>query len=119
MFLVADTAKRNQINDQSNTLRGSKEPSIRFKHIKPLHSDVDLSASCPRCLAAAAEKPNGSDGELYDTTFYTNFQINSFHIRCNSYENIHGICCVLMLFCKFNALSHLFIAHSFVCGQKK
>lgn len=29
-----------------------------------MHSNVDLSASCPRCLAAAAEMPGGSDGEL-------------------------------------------------------
>lgn len=40
----------------------SSEPSVRFKSGVPHHS-VDLSASCPRCLAAAAEKPNGSDGE--------------------------------------------------------
>lgn len=40
----------------------SSDPSVRFKNGVPHHS-VDLSASCPRCLAAAAEKPNGSDGE--------------------------------------------------------
>lgn len=57
-FLVADSAKSNQ-----NEIRSSKQPSIRFKNGIPLHSDVDLTASCPRCLAAAAEKPN-SDGEL-------------------------------------------------------
>lgn len=57
--LVADTAKSNQ-----NDIRSSKEPSIRFKYGIPMHSVVDLSASCPRCLAAAAEKPGGSDGEL-------------------------------------------------------
>lgn len=57
--LVADIAKSSH-----NEIRSSKEPSIRFKNGIPMHSDVDLSASCPRCLAAAAEKPNGSDGEL-------------------------------------------------------
>lgn len=47
-----------------NEIRSSKVPSIRFKNGIPLHSDVDLSASCPRCLAAAAEKPGGDDGEF-------------------------------------------------------
>lgn len=42
----------------------SSEPSIRFKNGVPYHS-VDLSASCPRCLAAAAEKP-GSEGEFIE-----------------------------------------------------
>lgn len=47
-----------------NEIRSSKVPSIRFKNGIPLHSDVDLNASCPRCLAAAAEKPGGGDGEF-------------------------------------------------------
>lgn len=47
-------------NDKANFT--SSEPSVRFKNGVPHHS-VDLSASCPRCLATAAEKPNGSDGE--------------------------------------------------------
>lgn len=59
---MADIAKSKQSNQ--NEIQSSKEPSIRFKNGIPMHSDVDLSASCPRCLAAAAEKPNGSDGEL-------------------------------------------------------
>lgn len=59
--IVAHSAKsKNHINENLT----SKEPSIRFKNGIPLHSNVDLSASCPRCLAAAAEKPGGSDGEL-------------------------------------------------------
>jgi len=29
----------------------------------PEHSLIDLTASCPRCLAKAASKPNGSEGE--------------------------------------------------------
>lgn len=29
----------------------------------PEHSLIDLTASCPRCLANAASKPNGSEGE--------------------------------------------------------
>lgn len=61
-ILVADIAKSKQSNQ--NEIRCSKEPSIRFKNGITMHSDVDLSASCPRCLAAAAEKPNGSDGEF-------------------------------------------------------
>lgn len=49
---------------KSNKNLTSIEPSVRFKNGVPLHSNVDLTASCPRCLAAAAEKPGGSDGEF-------------------------------------------------------
>lgn len=45
-----------------NDCFNSSEPSVRIKNGIPRHI-VDLSASCPRCLAAATEKPNGSDGE--------------------------------------------------------
>lgn len=33
----------------------------------PEHSIIDLTASCPRCLAKAASKPNGSEGECERT----------------------------------------------------
>ena len=48
------------IKDNGKT---SKESRIEFKNSVPEHSVVDLTASCPRCIAAAAEKP-GSEGEL-------------------------------------------------------
>ncbi|KAL5287524.1 unc-132 family protein [Megaselia abdita] len=35
----------------------------QFPFTAPEHSVIDLTASCPRCVAAAAEKPNG--GEAY------------------------------------------------------
>ena len=43
-------------------------PSV-FKHQRfpfgsPEHSVIDLTASCPRCLAAAADRPDGSEGEF-------------------------------------------------------
>lgn len=42
-----------------------------FKDGIPDHS-VDKTASCPRCLAAAADKPNGSEGEFLNYTFHRN-----------------------------------------------
>lgn len=57
---AATAANDNKENQSSN------EPSIRFKNGVPYHS-VDLSASCPKCLAAAAEKP-GSEGEFRDVS---------------------------------------------------
>lgn len=62
-ILAIETAKSNVKISQYDTKHDSKLPSIRFQNVKPLHSRVDLSASCPRCLAAAAERPNGGDGE--------------------------------------------------------
>ncbi|XP_037953200.1 TRPL translocation defect protein 14-like [Teleopsis dalmanni] len=32
-------------------------------YVAPEHSLIDSTASCPRCLANAASKPNGSEGE--------------------------------------------------------
>lgn len=40
-----------------------------FKDGIPEHS-VDKTASCPRCLAAAADKPNGSEGESSNGAFH-------------------------------------------------
>lgn len=43
--------------------KNCQEPATRFKDGIPEHS-VDLTVSCPRCLAAAANKPDGSEGEF-------------------------------------------------------
>lgn len=51
----------------------------------PEHSLIDLTASCPRCLANAASKPNGSEGEcvhaLKMEERYTTFVFCHLHIR--------------------------------------
>uniref|UniRef100_A0A1S4J1H5 DUF3456 domain-containing protein n=1 Tax=Culex quinquefasciatus TaxID=7176 RepID=A0A1S4J1H5_CULQU len=49
--LTADEEKSGKLTDHRTV----------FKDGYPEHS-VDKTASCPRCLAAAAEKPNGSEG---------------------------------------------------------
>lgn len=68
--IAIETAKSNTKNSQYDTKHDSKVPSIRFQNVKPLHSGVDVSASCPRCLAAAAQKPNGGDGECISTVWF-------------------------------------------------
>lgn len=59
---------QNGLKNEENTLdsiksKNCKEPATRFKDGIPEHS-VDLTLSCPRCLAAAANKPDGSEGEF-------------------------------------------------------
>lgn len=71
LFFVA-AAKNAKVNFTSS------DPSVRFKNGVPHHS-VDLSASCPRCLAAAAEKPNGSDGEFT----HESICVSVWEMNCN------------------------------------
>lgn len=84
--IAIETAKSNAKNSQYDTKHDSKVPSIRFQNVKPLHSGVDVSASCPRCLAAAAQKPNGGDGECVSTV--------SFHYSsCGSRPLARSLAC--------------------------
>lgn len=78
--LASGTTKSIETNTQRNRKYDSKVPSIRFQNINPLHSNVDLSASCPRCLAAAANKPNGGDGEFDLRLFDGSINIETVHV---------------------------------------
>lgn len=47
--------------------------TFKYKNLPfaaPEHSLIDLTASCPRCLADAASKPNGSEGEFTPRVFH-------------------------------------------------
>lgn len=79
------TAKKTDENENLS----SNEPSIRFKNGVPYHS-VDLSASCPRCLAAAAEKP-GSEGEFDITKNDCLFQFVGYANQRWSIKPIAGL----------------------------
>lgn len=62
-IIAAGSTRICHSNEQTN-IQNSNIRSIRFNNGVPHHSDIDLNASCPKCLAAAADKPNGSDGEF-------------------------------------------------------
>lgn len=72
----------------------SSEPSVRFKNGVPHHS-VDLSASCPRCLAAAAEKPNGSDGEFSPACMCERDKNNLSYNCTPELVRNHLLCCFM------------------------
>lgn len=55
------------VSQHENKKLTSTEPSVHFKYNGVPQHSVDLTASCPRCLAAAAEKPGGNDGECVCT----------------------------------------------------
>lgn len=48
--------------------------TFKYKNLPfaaPEHSLIDMTASCPRCLANAASKPNGSEGEWVNALFFS------------------------------------------------
>ncbi|XP_055374663.1 TRPL translocation defect protein 14 isoform X2 [Condylostylus longicornis] len=76
------------------------ETPSSFKHlslpfVSPEHSIIDMTASCPRCLAAAADRPDGSEAyKFQENLIRTMIQIENtyFELGASSTKNCLIIC---------------------------